>query len=200
MNAAILKCSAALCFAAAIVSPLNAASPSALYEIKGLAFTYTIEVIEPGDHNCRVFEADRKYAFHPGERFHLRIAANSDGFLYIFRRLADGKLVPFEPSPSGGGLPVIRFAEYVFPRNGAFESDEGPEPDELWILYSKTELPPVRITELNVRSYFSGQNNLPDDMYRATPGGETEGGSGPIAVEPGLGKSVIAYRLQLRRK
>jgi hypothetical protein len=187
-----ILCAAALVFC----GTLAGASPARFYETKGMAFAYSLEVVETSPHISKVFEAGSDYLFRPGERFHIRISGNTDGYLYLFRRTHDGKLVPFEPTADNGGVPVVHFAEYVFPREAYFQSDEGPDPDEIWILYSRTQLMPVRLAEDNLKSFFLGQDNPASDISLVKASKE----DGLVTVDPAVSREAIAYRLILRRR
>jgi murein DD-endopeptidase MepM/ murein hydrolase activator NlpD len=135
-----------------------------------------------------------------GDRFQLWLAANCDGYLYIFNRDAKGDVQRVFPASDRKTARVRRFSEYLVPRNGWFRMDAAKGDEELLVLVSLEPLSDLEgdlIANGVVQSYFDGKKA---GQGKGITIDAPEEGEGSVVVEgPIEGGIVLAHTIHIGR-
>ena len=101
-----------LLIAAAAVAQTSDAVES-FYRSKGKrGVLYSFQKLE-GKEPCDLIEVNENYRFRNGDRFQLRMAANFEGYLYLYNQSGEGRLEQIFPGDSGKGKQLQAFRDYV---------------------------------------------------------------------------------------
>jgi LysM repeat protein len=157
--------------------------------------------VEKQDKECGVTEVPLSHTFRAGDRFQVRVAANVDGYLYIYNQAPNGDLRPVLPREGGKPQRVRQFREYMLPGDGWFRFDSEKGSEELMVLVSlqpltglDRDLVAEGVAAKKVRSY------LEDEKTKGIVAeSRQEAGPSVVLASPVEGATVVAYRLVLRK-
>jgi hypothetical protein len=136
-----------------------------------------------------------------GDRFQIWLAANCDGYLYIFNRDADGNVKRIFPASGRSTARVRRFSQYLVPRDGWFRMDKDLGNEEVWVLVSVEPLSDLEGTLVAsgvVESYFDGKKAM--QAKGITIDDDAEGEGSTVVQGPLEGGLVLAHKIQITRK
>jgi len=165
-----------------------------------LEVRYSIQKLVKGSSGFDVEPARDGAKFAAGDRFQVWLAANCDGYLYIFNKDAGGEVKRVFPSADRKSARVRRFSEYLVPRNGWFRMDAAKGDEDLLVLVSLEPLSDLEgdlIANGVVESYFDGKKAA---AGKGIVIDAPEEGEGSIVVEgPIEGGIVLAHTIHIAR-
>jgi hypothetical protein len=171
-----------------------------------LGILYSFEMMTE---ECGLKEVSEKYVFRSGDRFHLRVTANSDGYLYVFNRSAGGDIDRLLPRKISQPMRIHRFSEYMLPREGWFRLDKAKGPEEIFVMVSSeplTDLDSALLAENGVRP---GKENADALEHYADnhgkgievdAGGDEEAAGTVVTSSPLEGTPVLVHRIQMKHR
>ena len=171
-----------------------------------LGILYTFEMMTP---ECGLKEVSEKYAFRSGDRFHLRLTANSDGYLYVFNRSSSGDVDRLLPRKMSEPMRIHRFSEYMLPREGWFRLDKAKGPEEIYVMVSAeplSDLDSSLLAENGVRLGKEGAGAL--ERYAENhekgididAGGDDEEGGTVVTASPLEGTPVLVHKISMKHR
>jgi hypothetical protein len=165
-----------------------------------LAIRYSIQKLVKGSSGFDIEQPGDGSKFAAGDRFQIWLAANCDGYLYIFNRDAKDDVKRVFPSSDRKSARVRRFSEYLVPRNGWFRMDTARGDEDLLVLVSLEPLSDLEgdlIANGVVQSYFDGKKAA---AGKGIVIDAPEEGEGSVVVEgPIEGGIVLAHTIHIGR-
>lgn len=156
--------------------------------------------MEKLDKEDGLIEVASNSLFAAGDRFRVRLTSNVDGYLYVYNQEANGDLKQIALE-GGRQQKIVRFSEYVLPRDGAFRLDSAKGSEELLVLLSlqplsglDRDLVAESAAAKKVRSYAEGAS---------AKGIRVASGGAPRSIvmsSPLEETTVVAHRLVLKRR
>lgn len=172
-----------------------------------LGILYTLEMMTP---ECGLKEVSEKYAFRSGDRFHLRVTANSDGYLYVFNRNSNGDVDRLLPRKISEPMKIHRFSEYMLPRDGWFRLDKAKGPEDIYVMVSAEPLGDldgallaengVRIGKGAADALEHYAENHGKGINIDAGGDEEEQGGTVVTSSPLDGTPVLVHRISMKHR
>ena len=154
------------------------------------------------EEDCNVIEVNESYKFRNGDRFQLRLAANFEGYLYLYNQTAAGRLEQIYPGAAAKGKQIQPLREYMVPREDWFRFDSSTGPEELLVLISLKPLDELDrdlvagdAARARIKSYFDGASEK--GIVVDSQGGGA--GRSLILTSPIEGTKVFAHRILLKK-
>jgi hypothetical protein len=153
--------------------------------------------------DCDVAEVTENYRFHNGDRFQFRMAANFEGYLYLYNQTGDNRLEQIYPGKSGRGRPIQAFRDYVMPEQDWFRFDSGKSPEELLVLISQeplNELDRDLVADNAARASLKSYMSQSSDKGIVIDSGSGDRGRSLVLTSPVEGTKVFAHRIILKKQ